>query len=376
MPPLAEVLRRCGPQYIEHLGQSILPSHRRALRDITTCRTEALGGHIARCNHCGHQHYLYHSCRNRSCTTCHATQTQAWLHQRRQELLPVRYFHVVFTLPRELHHVVRAHQKVLYGVLFRAAALSLMKLAQDAHYVGGLIGLLCVLHTWTQTMLYHPHVHCLVPAGGLSPDGTSWLPARTIYLVPVQALSRLFRATFMHLARRALPEESFPQEVWDKPWVVYSKPTVQGADTVLTYLARYVHRIAITNNRILSAHDGTVTFRYKDSHHARWNTMTLSAPDFIQRFLQHVLPKGFHKVRYYGLLSPSNRHLLQHIKHLVPVDHNKPETRRRTDMLRYRRPAMPILCPVCSAGFMVIVGPLPPRCFSTSFVQPHWRAPP
>jgi len=391
MPRLAEVIRRYSPQYVSQFNQSILPSQKRALLDITRCRTEALGGQITQCDHCGHQHYVYHSCRNRSCTTCHGTATQAWLEKRRAELLPTRYFHLVFTLPRELHRVVRAHQKTFYNILIKAAAQSLMELAADTHYVGGTIALLCMLHTWTAAMRYHPHVHCLVPAGGLSPDGTSWLPSRANYLVPVQALSLIFRAKFMHLASRALPHEQFPQELWDKQWVVYCKPTVQGADKVLTYLARYIHRIAITDNRIVSIDKGNVTFRYKDSRHARWNTMTLAAPQFIRRFLQHVLPKGFHKVRYYGLLSPSKRHQLQQIKSIVPVDRTQPQpkdtvSRASSSTLSHNRPVTPIPCPVCSVGFMIVIGMLPPQWSSLchcstmrnddDFGRPRWRAPP
>jgi hypothetical protein len=392
MPGLAEVIRRYGPEYISQFDRSILPSHRRALSDITRCRTEALGGHISQCTRCGYRQYVYHSCRNRSCTTCHGTDTQAWLDNRRAELVPTRYFHLVFTLPRELHPVVRAHQKTLYSILIRAAALSLMELAADPHYVGGTIALLCVLHTWTAAMRFHPHVHCLVPAGGLSPDGSSWLPARENYLVPVHALSPLFRAKFMHLARRALPHQPFPKEVWEKQWIVYCKPTVQGTDTVLTYLARYVHRIAITDNRIVSIDNGTVTFRYKDSRNARWNTMTLPASQFIRRFLQHVLPRGFHKVRYYGLLSPSRRHQLEQIKPLVPTDQPQPEPQdpdsrnaSGTPSPKKTRESV-IPCPVCSVGFMLVIEVFSPRWSSPRpdpgtwskdhFCRPRRRAPP
>jgi hypothetical protein len=236
-----------------------------------------------------------------------------------------------------------------------AAALSLAKLALDPHYVGGKIGALSVLHTWTRALIYHPHVHCLVPAGGLSPDGTSWLVPPKGFLVPVRALSRIFRGKFIDLARRSLPQVSFPESLWQVEWVVYSKPSVQGTEKVLQYLARYIHRIAITNNRILSADDGQVTFRYKDSGEKVWKTMTLPVMEFIRRFLQHVLPRSFHKVRYYGLLAPCNRHLLERARSLLTDEQIVPEQPEHlSDTLGPSKPAfMP--CPFCRIGHLTLV---------------------
>jgi Putative transposase/Transposase zinc-binding domain len=259
------------------------------------CRTEVLGGHLLPCDHCGQEHYVSHSCRNRSCPKCHRLETEAWLEDRRQELLPVPYFHVVFTAPHELGEMIRRHQQDLDDSLLRAAAQSRMKLAMDPHYAGGLIGVLCGLHTWTRT--YHPHVHCLVPAGAVSPDRSPWQPARTSYLVPVQALSKLFRGVFRALVRQERPDVSLPESVWAKGGVVYCKPAIQGPEKVLNYLGRSVHRIALTNSRLLSLEDGHICFRYRDSQAQRWQPMTLPADEFIRRFLQHVLPPGFHKVR-------------------------------------------------------------------------------
>ena len=298
MPAVADVLRRYGADYRQRFGEALLPSHRRAIDDILRCRTEALGGQLLQCDHCGQEHYVYHSCRNRSCPKCHQQDTEAWLAERRQELLPVPYFHVVFTVPHELGEILRQPQKDLYDILLRAAAQSLIKLAADAHYVGGLIGVLCVLHTWTRTLAYHPHVHCLVPAGGVSADRTEWRPARTSYLVPVQALSKPFRGLFLDLVRQERPDLTLPESVWTKGWVVYCKPALQGTEQVLNYLGRYVHRIALTNRRILAIEDGDVCCRSQDSQDQRWKSMTLPALEFIRRFLQHVLPGGFHKVRY------------------------------------------------------------------------------
>ena len=314
MPELADIFRRYGLAYLQRFGKAMLPSHRRAFQDIVACRTEALGGHVFVCDHCGHEQYAYHSCRNRSCPKCHKDDTEAWLEARRKELLSVPYFHVIFTLPQELRHCVRRHQKKLYAILMKAAAQALIKLAADPHYVGGLIGILAVLQTWTRALVYHPHVHCLVPAGGVSADGRAWLDARVTYLVPVDALSRIFRGLFRELVGKELPELRLPESVWQAKWVVHCKPAIQGTERVLDYLGRYVHRVAITNNRILSIDEGKVTFRYKDSRDACWKQMTLPADEFMRRFLQHVLPMGFHKVRYYGLWSPAHRRLLRQVQ--------------------------------------------------------------
>jgi len=311
MATLHEVAARFGPAYLARHGPGILPSHRRALRDLAACRTAALGGHVSGCDHCGYEHFVYHSCRNRSCAQCHGVATAAWTVARTAELLPVPYFHVVFTVPAELREVIRTHQRVALSLLMTTAAESLQALAADPHYVGGTLGILAVLHTWTRALVYHPHVHCLVPGGGIAPDGTAWCPARTNFLVPVRALSVHFRARLLCRLKAALPDVVLPAWLWTRPWVVYCKPSVQGSDAVLRYLARYVHRVAITDARLVAMTYGptsTVTFRYKDRREDAagvWRTMTLSADEFLRRFLQHVLPRGFHKVRYYGLWRPA-----------------------------------------------------------------------
>jgi hypothetical protein len=326
------------------------------MEDLRTCRTEALGGQLLQCEHCGQEHYVYHSCRNRSCPKCHHQDTEVWLEARRQELLPVPYFHLVFTLPQELRELVRRNQKDLYDILLRAA---------DPHYVGGLIGVLCVLHTWTRTLAYHPHVHCLVPAGGVSTDRTQWRPARQSYRVPVHALSKLFRGLFLDLVRQERPDLTLPEAVWTKGWVVYCKPTMPGPEQVLQYLGRYIHRIALTNSRLLSLEDDQVCFRYHDAQDQRWKTMTLPALEFIRRFLQQVLPQGFHKVRYYGLWSPVHRPLLHHLqlwlaRHpsappAAPPEPTDPLTNAWGPPLRAGQP-----CPSCGQGLLVVV-PLLPR---------------
>lgn len=366
MPGVADIFRSCGSEYCDRYGDAMPPSHRRTMQDVIDCRTERMGGHLFRCSHCNHLRYSYHSCKNRSCPACHESERKAWLEKRRREQLPVSYYHAVFTVPRELHGVIRSHQKIFYALLMEAAALSLMKLAADPRYVSGKIGMLCVLHTWTRALIYHPHVHCLIPAGGISHDNRYWLEARKTYLVPVRALSDLFRATLIALARRKLLKTVFPESIWNTPWVVYCKSCHHAADKTLAYLARYVHQTAITNSRILAVERGKVTFRYKDSRECRWKTMTLEAPEFIRRFLQHVLPRGFHKVRYYGLLSPRNQSLLKQIRQELTIKDETGETEPSNGDSSTEIPEAIILCPLCHKGCLIPIMMLPRR----------WRAPP
>ena len=364
MPEVADIFRQYGGDYLQRFGDGILPSHRRALKDIQDCRTSVLGGHVYTCDHCGREQYAYHSCRNRSCPKCHSQDTQAWLAARQKELLPVPHFHLVFTLPEELRPLVRSHQKLLYGLLMKAAAEALVKLAADPHYIGGLVGVLAVLHTWTRTLVYHPHVHCLVPAGGVS-VGQQWRAARKNYLVPVKALSRIFRGMFRDGLAALLPDEKVPPHVWKKEWVVYSKPTVRGPQQVLNYLGRYVHRIAISNRRILSIEDGQVTFRYQQVDDPAWKSMTLPATEFIRRFLQHVLPAGVHKVRYYGLWSPTRRGLLRQVQLLLACQYPPaampvpPAPEPLTAPQGGNGHARTRTCPCCGQGRLVKTGRIP-----------------
>ena len=365
MPAVADIFRSCGSDYKNRYGDAMPPSHRRTMQDVVDCRTERMGGHLFRCSHCDHLRYSYHSCKNRSCPACHESDRKGWLEKRKREQLPVPYYHAVFTVPKELQGIIRSHQKIYYALLMEAAALSLMKLASNARYVGGKIGMLCILHTWTRALVYHPHVHCLIPAGGISQDKRYWLEARTTYLVPVRALSELFRATYITLARRKLPEVIFPSSIWKKPWVVYCKPCGRSSDKTLSYLARYVHQTAITNSRILSVEHNKVTFRYKDSRECRWKTMTLDASEFIRRFLQHVLPRGFHKVRYYGILSPRNRSLLKQVRRELTNIDSADEGLSNDDSVTITSEIF-FLCPLCHEGRLIPIMTVPRQ----------WRAPP
>lgn len=365
MPELADIFRRYGTEYITRFGENMLPSHRRATRDIVDCRTEVLGGHVVKCDHCQAVDYAYHSCKNRACPKCHGNDTQRWLEKRRGEILETVYFHVVFTLPAELREIVRAHQKALYDILLRAAASALLKLAADPKYVGAKIGMLAVLHTWTNALLYHPHGHFLVPGVGTTPDGKYRAVSGKKFLVPAKALSPIFRAKFMEMAKDALPEVKLPAEVWKKDWVVYAKPAVQGSDKVLQYLARYVHRIAITNNRILTIENDQVTFRYKQRRKNKGNgqsplkTMTLPVMQFMARFLQHVPPQGFHKVRYFGIWSPANRDILMGIQQRLQGKNKAEESAGAEPKDNDHAGCQAVRCRFCKQGVMIVVGLIP-----------------
>ena len=312
---LAVLFREYGADYRKKYADKLLPSHRQAMWAIEHCRTQSLGGQVYGCPNCQEVQYSYHSCRNRHCPKCQHEQTQNWLQVQQELLLPVPYFFLTFTLPSELRNLVRANQKALYSLLFQASAEAAQKLARDPRYIGGQIGLVGVLHTWTRNLIFHPHVHYLAPAGGLHFDGKTWLPARRGFFLPVRALSKLFRAAFRHGLQKLNLFEQAPSRVWTQEWVVHCKPVADG-QAALKYLAPYIHRVAISNRRLLSFDNrGTmetsqVTFQYRASDSGQLKQCTLSVEQFFQRFLQHVLPHAFVKVRYYGFFGASVRHKL------------------------------------------------------------------
>lgn len=320
MTELAEIFRRYGPRYRAKFGERMLPSHRQAMRDIEQCRTEILGGHVYYCDHCDETRYSYHSCKNRHCPKCQNEAGQQWLEQQQDLLVPVPYFMLTFTLPTELREITRRHQKLMYNLLFRASAAALQQLALDPRFVGGQIGMVGVLHSWTRDLTYHPHVHYLVPGGGLAPDSQAWLPSRQDFLVHVKPLGRLFRAKFRDALQKTGLFDLVPAETWRKEWVVHCQPVGRGV-TALKYLAPYILRVAISNNRIVKLADDQVTFGYKDANIGKTRYCTVAAEEFIRRFLQHVLPKGFVKVRYYGFFSPAHRHSLDKMGQLIEVQH-------------------------------------------------------
>jgi Putative transposase/Transposase zinc-binding domain len=323
-PPLevAEIVRQHGDAFLARYGAILSGAQQRALRAIALCRTAALGGHITQCDHCGHEVQAYNSCRHRCCPKCHGTAQAAWLAAREREVLETPYAHVIFTLPHALGPLALQNPRHLYGLLFRAVAQTLHDIAGDPKHLGAEIGGFAVLHTWGQQLLHHPHLHCVLPAGGLAPDGTQWLPCRPHFFLPVRVLSRRFRRLYLagleqlyaqgHLTLtgrcRALAEpqpwQGYLATLRDQEWVVYAKEPIPDPRHVLKYLARYTHRVAISNHRLVALEDSQVTFRYKDyTHGHRLRTLTLDAVEFLRRLMLHVPPHGFHRLRHFGFLA-------------------------------------------------------------------------
>lgn len=344
---LAEILRQCGPAYRQKYARDIPARHLRAMRAIETCRTEVLGGQVYVCPDCEQVQYSYHSCRNRHCPKCQNENAQAWLEQQQAMLLPVPYFLLTFTLPAGLREFARHQPGVIYDLLFRMSAEATQKLAQDPRFVGGQVGMVGVLHTWGRNLSYHPHVHYLVPAGGLAADRKTWVTARQKFLLPVKALSRIFRAKMRQALAKVDVDEHIPPDVWRQNWVVHCKAVGCG-QMALKYLAPYIFRVAISNRRILKLENERVTFRYRATDTGQERLCTLAAEEFIRRFLQHILPKAFVKVRYYGFFSSGSRPRLAAIRQQlgqepVGVDEAQPGQSREVAPLSEKAH----LCPVC-----------------------------
>jgi Putative transposase/Transposase zinc-binding domain len=327
-PPLevADLVRAAGDAFIAQSRKWIRWKHVKVLLAMARCRTAALGGHLDECTRCGHRAISYNSCRNRHCPKCQAGARDRWLAARRRELLPTHYVHVVFTLPRELAPLALQNKKLIYDLLFRTSAETLLEIARDPKHLGAEIGFFSVLHTWNQKLGFHPHIHCVVPAGGLSANHTRWIKTRYAFFLPVKVLSRVFRRKFVAALKRALHDgklnfhgdlaslaqpKSFARWLrilFRKDWVVYSKRPFGGPEHALHYLGRYTHRVAISNYRLVSLADGKVTFRWRDSaHHNEQKLLTLSLDEFLRRFLLHVLPKGFVRIRHFGFLAHRRR---------------------------------------------------------------------
>ena len=374
---VADVFRRFGPAYRDQNGTSLSAARWRAMRAIGSCRTAALGGHVERCGDCGHQRVAYNSCRNRNCPKCQGLARAQWLEDRQAELLDVPYFHVVFTVPAEIEVIAFQNQTVVYDILFRAASETLRTIAADPKHLGAEIGFLAVLHTWGQNLMHHPHVHCLVPGGGIAPDGRSWVACRPGFFLPVRVLSRMFRGLFLHYlekafaagdlrffsAHRHLEEPAafrrYLTPVHRTGWVVYAKRPFAGPSQVLDYVGRYTHRVAISNSRLLSMDDAKVRFRWKDYRDGnRQKTMTLDGGEFIRRFLIHVLPDGFHRIRYFGFLGNCQRArklaLCRELLGMAPPAPADPpaDFRDRFEALTGRSLRE---CPHCRTGVMVVI---------------------
>jgi len=392
---VAGIFRNYGKEYIDKYKQ---PGYiLKAIDSIEKCRTSSLGGHVEKCDQCGHIRISYNSCRNRHCPKCQSLAREKWITERERELLPVKYFHIVFTIPQELNAIVLQNKRVLYDTLFKAGSETLLKLGKDARHLGGDIGIIEVLHTWGQNLMDHPHLHCIVPGGGLSPDKKRWLkPKRTKkgnFFIHVNVISDLFKKKFLYylkmnyennrlhffgknndLRNRTIFTE-FIEGLYKKKWVTYCKKPFGGAEQVINYLGRYTHRVAISNSRIKSMEGGEVSFSYKDySDGANTKLMTLEANEFIRRFLLHILPEGFYKIRYYGILSSRNKKTkLERCKKLLgkSESHKKEDDKTKSwKELLYELTGIDIeKCPRCKEGRMQIAGTMLPLRVSYDIVK-------
>jgi len=369
---VADILRDHGAAWRQANAGHVSLGQLKVMSAIESCRTAALGGHVARCEDCAHTLIAYNSCRNRHCPKCQAAAAKQWLAEREAELLPIPYYHVVFTLPAPIADIAYQNKAVIYDLLFKASAETLITIAADPKHLGARIGLTAVLHSWGSALTHHPHVHMIVPAGGISLDGVRWVSCRPGFFLPVRVLSRLFRRLFLeslaaaHDAGRlqffgdhaALADRaafaSYLAPLRRAEWIVYSKRPFGGPEQVLAYLSRYTHRVAIANSRLVACDAGTVTFRWKDyraNGRERYKTMSLAVPEFIRRFLIHVLPKGFHRIRHYGLFANANRaDNIARIRDLLCTD--APHRHDDADTDEPPLPSYP--CPCCGGRMIVI----------------------
>ena len=382
---VADIFRQYGPDYRK--SHRVPRTHRRAMSAIEACRTSLLGGHKDECDTCGHLRISYNSCRNRHCPKCQFLRKEKWIEARTEDLLPIRYFHVVFTIPAELNPLVFSNQKVAYNLLFRSVSETLLTLSHDPKHLGAQIGFIGILHTWGQNLMDHPHVHCIVTGGGLSPEGIRWVSCRKNFFIHVKVLSALFKPKFLAYLKDSFQSgdlifpgaigylkdpdvfKGFIRQLKQKKWVVYCKPPFNGVEGVLQYLSRYTHRIAISNHRILKLEDGKVSFLWRDySDGDKEKIMTLDADEFIRRFLLHVLPDRFVKIRHYGLLANRNRKdNIALCRELLGTC--KTETKDKDLPLTWQEHLLKVSgvdvtkCPVCKKGTMVRVEVLHPlRC--------------
>ncbi len=365
-PELADIFRSHGESYRK--THCLSASQRKVMRAVSVCRTQELGGHLDRCDSCGFERPAYNSCRNRHCPKCQSLAKAKWLETQTSELLPVGYFHLVFTLPHVLNGLILANKKILLKLLFQAVSETLLEFGRTR--LGGTLGIIAVLHTWDQTLKDHFHLHCLIPSGALSFDHSRFIAARLNFLFPVKALSRVFRGKFIDLLKHNIDRGKIAaanneiQALWKKNWVVYAKKPFGSPQTVLDYLGRYTHRVALSNNRILSVQNGQVTLSYRDRKDGdRKKTITLEAEEFIRRFLLHVLPEGFMRIRHFGFLANrSKKHALAQCRKLLGLNPALPKIPNRSthDLLLQLTGFDLTRCPCCQKGTMILVGDLPP----------------
>jgi predicted Zn-ribbon and HTH transcriptional regulator len=372
-PELADIFRQYGQSYAK--THRLSAAQQKVMRAVEICRTAELGGHLKQCDMCGFEHPSYNSCRNRHCPKCQSLAKAQWLQKQNAELLPVGYFHLVFTLPHLFNALILAYKKIVLSLLFKAVSETLLEFGQRR--LGGTVGIIAVLHTWDQKLQDHFHLHCLVPAGALSLDHSRWIKARRNFLFPVKALSVVFRGKFLDLLKQAGEKgriETTSQRVQalrEKNWIVYAKKPFGSPQTVLDYLGRYTHRVALSNDRILKVANGEVTLSYRDRRDEdRKKSMTLDAQEFIRRFLLHVLPEGFVRIRHFGFLANrTKKHSLPQCRKLLGLNPALPEIPKRSaqDLLRELTGIDLSRCPSCRLGTMIVVGELPPRANS-----PRW----
>jgi len=371
-PELADIFRSHGQSY--QRTHRLSASQQKVMRAVSVCRTQELGGHLKQCDTCGFEHPTYNSCRNRHCPKCQSLAKAKWLEKQTSELLPVGYFHLVFALPHEFNRLILAHKKILLSVLFRAVSETLLEFGQRR--LGATIGIIAVLHTWDQTLKDHFHLHCLVPAGALSLDHSRWIGARPNFLFPVTALSQVFQGKFLALLEQACDKGKIPpanneiKASRQKSWVVYAKKPFGSPQTVLDYLGRYTHRVALSNERILSVQNGQVTLSYRDRKDGdQKKTVSLEAHEFIRRFLLHVLPDGFMRIRHFGFLANrAKKHALAQCRKLLKLDAALPEIPKKSahDLLLELTGIDLNRCPSCHQGTMIVVAELPPISRSPS----------
>ncbi len=342
---LTEIFRRHGGEYLHRFEKDMLPSHKKSMRDIILCRSEYLGWHEWYCEHCQRVHYTYNPCKNRSCPQCQNDKCDQWIINQKDLLLPVEYFMVTFTIPEELRRFARSHQKKIYHILFQTSAHSLKTLAKDPRFLGGQIGMIGLLQTWTSTLEIHPHIHYIVPGIAISFDHKQIIYAREGFLMHEKPLARIFRRLFKKALIKAGLIHLVPAHVWKIDWVVDCESVGDGLPAI-KYLAKYVYRIAISNNNILSCKNRIVTFRYKDNQTKKYLTMTLPVLEFMRRFLQHVLPKGLQKVRYFGFLHPKNKKIFNLVRLLLKAKFIPPDNHISKEVI--------FRCPECG-GAMVLI---------------------
>jgi len=358
---MAEVVARFGGDYRAKYGSRMPLAQLDALDAILNCRTGEYGGKLLQCE-CPELEYVYNSCNNRSCPKCSGAKNQQWLEARKAELLPVPYFHGVVTTPAEFRKLIRKHQRKAYGLLIRAVAMALKEIAADPQYLGGRIALLCVLHTWARNLIYHVHTHFMMPA--LWVDGSGqWHSIDPSWLLPERLLAHRVRKKFEELLEREAPEIDLPESIFDTKWVVHIEPAAGGAENVAQYLGRYIHRVALSDYRILSVSNTHVIFKYRDADRTGWLTMRLSGEEFLRRFLQHVLPKGLHKVRYYGLWSPSYKKTMGEIREQITAQNDEHADSTKTPTTDTEAAPIPQwrICKRCGAEKRVIAQYFPPR---------------